>query len=181
MICVDFLSRVSKRKAQFSFDTRRESESENSVDRWLLFIASQRVWEQNVHQSSDSVCFLNRHVYTQYTLYVLVPTLSLFSSRSPSASHSLSFSRGEESDAEVLHFCLCKCLSEVQLGKIWTATLVLKQKAVQHGRLMTGDIIYQITQASMCSGSEDSGAVRKNVKFRWGWNQWSDRLCARRP
>lgn len=124
------------------------------------------VWEQNVHQFTDVVYFLNRqvtassythtHIHTHpyvHSMYVSVPTLCLFFSLPLTPSRAPSFSR-EESDAEVLHFCLCKCLSEVQLRKISTATLVLKQRAVQHGNLMTGHIIYQITGARMFSGFE---------------------------
>lgn len=77
-------------------------------------------------EKTGNSTFLYECVYTLYCIYALVPTLCLFTPL-PNPLPSF-FSRSEESDAEVLHFCLCWSPSEVQLGK--SATLVLKQRAV---------------------------------------------------
>lgn len=66
------------------------------------------------HPHVGCVIFFDIYIYVCVRVCahaVAVFTLSLSFSRTPS------FSFGEESDAGVLHFCLCKCLSEVQLGK----------------------------------------------------------------
>lgn len=63
-----------------------------------------------------------------------------------------------------------------QVGKLWTAILVLKQRAVQHGKRVTGRIIYQIT-CCMRKGFEDRSNVRKRKKKKFDEGEVISDLC----
>lgn len=67
------------------------------------------------------------------------------------------------------------------IGKIWTATLVHKQNAVQHRKLMTRSIIRTSAQPSMFAWSENKRTEKKQSSDDDKINEGIDKMCKTPP